>query len=215
MSCEARTYFLLSVPTIDNMTAPRDWNPHAPFCNQCAHWNLDDREFTVSIEQVKIRPEPLTLIFGLNVTLIHHELFESLGSYDAFKTFKFGRIKLGNGKIEPNWKIVYHSFINILRGTKTGMVGDTFKVSSCLVCNRATYFAMGKRHLGERPRSGEHVFPSSFGELIVDDIALARIDRARWKKLKVIPLPVLDKPLDGLPNNLWSEEALKKFLPNG
>jgi hypothetical protein len=209
-----RNYYLLSCPTMDPLTAPKGWNTNAPLCKNCGHWNLNEQEFTIHIEQNKIRPEPLAGIWRVNCTLIHHELLERLGSYDAFKAFRFGRIKLGNGEIEPNWRLVYHSFINIDRGSKSGRPDGTFG-GTCLVCGSKTYFAMGKPYLGEPPRGGDHVFPSMFGQLIVDDIALARIDRTRWKKLKVTPLPILDKPLDGLPNNLWSEEALKKFLPNG
>jgi hypothetical protein len=209
-----RRYYELQCPTNDNMTALPSLNSESSLCSRCRSLMPGMSMSPIVVEQTSVKPVPLAMIAPYpRLTVIHRDLYDQLGGDDGFRSFQKGILIFSDGTKPVDYLLIYHQFENFVRGDKMGHVDLKFELKKCPSCGIPLYSGWGKVYLGEVPRGGSHVFPASYGTLIVDDIALNNVDRDRWKKLKIRELLVLDKPLDGLPNSLWDEATIDRYLP--
>ncbi len=144
--------------------------------------------------------KPLEL--GVKTGLVWNEFLAPIPKEIVKRDLWLGSVIGPDGNPMDDWSTFRGRYKLYVRGTK-GIINSRgtreIETHPCGTCGFVHYFAMGKRHLYPRPPEDADIFQASYYGLIFRSSVFHLLDIKRWKKaLYVTPIPVLDKPLDGV-----------------
>jgi hypothetical protein len=132
----------------------------------------------------------------MGLTVAPRDFLDDLGRDLVERELHVGKV-IGDGTLLPDWLCFHPRQRIIVRGTTRAAT------RTCGTCGRDVYTAWERDNLCPPPPSHAHlVATTTGGSLVVTGDVLAKIDRAKWKRLKAKRLDVLDQPRDGLPRVL-------------
>ena len=133
------------------------------------------------------------MIAGTGVGAGKRALFEQLGLEVVLDHLYLGRLLKDDGATPFPEMVTYHGkYPIIVRGeTHAGY-------RRCDACHRLIYSALEDGYLYPQPDLSVEIFDAGQGELVVTERIASRVDVAKWRGLKLVELPVLESPRDGL-----------------
>lgn len=161
-------------------------------CGGCAAPKPGTGRIDIVLEDSRLGPVALNMVSGTSVGVAHRPLLEELGWNAVSRDLWLGAVQRDDGKVFEDWVAFHGRHRIIVRGKELA----NYRV--CNECHRAVYFAKDDGYLYPAPTPDVDVLDAGTGLLVVTNrlFDLASVG-SRWHGLKVIELPVLDKPLDG------------------
>jgi hypothetical protein len=171
--------------------ARREW-----LCPGCLSIREGTGPLDVEIEEKRPASAPLQVVWGMGLTVAPRDFLDALGRDLVERELHVGKV-IGDGKLLPDWVCFHPKQRVIVRGTTRALT------RRCGTCGRDVYSAWEEDNLCPPPPPQARLMATATGgSLVVTGDVLAKIDRAKWKRLKAKRLDVLDEPRDGLPRDL-------------
>jgi len=167
--------------------ADRTWR-----CTGCAAPKPDVKSIDAHLES-KPRDKPLNFAYGDAVTVIYLPFLQKFPQALVDRDLYVGRVYGPKGKLIPDWATIHGRKRLIIRGT------DDAGVRRCDECGRDVYFSLDGLFLYPQPPDDVAIFEVAGGAgLIVREELFNTIDIGKWHTLRILRLPVIDPPPDGL-----------------
>jgi hypothetical protein len=138
------------------------------------------------------RDKPLNFINGTSLTVIYKPFLDQFPAEAVARDLILGSIYGPRGRLLTDWVTLRGRKEVIIRGSKDA----GYRI--CTDCGRKVYFAMDREYLYPALPLETDIFErSGGGGIVVSTRASSGIDLSPYRRLDVIDLPVLDRPLDG------------------
>jgi len=136
---------------------------------------------------------PLNIVSGCGVALGRRSFLTRFGEERVAQHLRLGEVRGPDDQLVPDWVTFIGRHLLFVRGSKDA------QHRVCSDCGQNLYFGMGKRYLYPQPPKGVDLFQSHLWGLIVPGYIGEMLGIDESDGVWIEKLPVLDKPLDGLP----------------
>jgi hypothetical protein len=143
------------------------------------------------VQQRKPAPAPISPVWWFGRSLMRIDFLMSLGEDRVRAALSLGTAFGPNGQVLSDWVTVNGPSKLVLRGS-----GTHAGYRRCDECGQLIYSAASRLYLCPKPRTQSPIILEHFS-LVVSASVLEGLDRTKWPRLAVDPLPILDAPLDG------------------
>jgi hypothetical protein len=151
------------------------------------------------VETVNVRVQerkisgPLNFVNGCGVALARRSFLSRFGDDRIARCLGVGEVRGPENQLILDWVTFIGRRVLFVRGSKNA------QYRTCSLCGRNLYFAMGKKYLYPHPPKDIELFQSHLWGLIVPRQVGETTGIKESDGVWIDKLPVLDKPLDGLP----------------
>jgi hypothetical protein len=192
-------WYLLVTLTDDEANTSREWDREfrRQYSFPCGHYDFSAWIDPIPVED-KGEKVPLNFVRRPMVYFMRQELIDVL-SPELEQHLTLGRLTDSSGHVIDDVRTLYSKNLVQLRG------GPKSWSWICPACHQLIYSV----HWDEKPyllASELPIGPIAMGEgpeIIVNDELRERLAGRKWKKLRIVALPVRDAPIDGFPLDLW------------
>lgn len=147
---------------------------------------------------------PLNVIFGPAILFARLDLLEALGK-DFDKFISLGKLYYRSGEILKQYRTIGACDPLQIRGEPNS------KRHFCSQCETFRYYALGNLYILKKDLTGQPLYYETQGGFVVNEEIRQHLRSRHWDKLYIDEIPVLDKPKDGLPEDL---KTLNIILPH-
>lgn len=187
-------YYQVNALTDDPAAPAKAWYDSFIQAHPCLHWN-PEVAVDVILDDLG-ESAALTVVAAVGVRLARLDLLEVLCD-DVGQYLTLGKVHSSDGKLINNYRTI-------------GAVDRTLEIRGgpestrqfCKICKQFLYYPMGSRYIVESNLTGQALYYASLGPLVIRQDLLARVDGRTWDKVEILEIPVIAKPLDGLPADL-------------
>lgn len=160
-------------------------------CPECGwvYFHLHRQPIHAKMDQIP-RRRSIGLISFMALGIIHARLLDVLSKH--MDDFAFGDVYNERDEVVRDYRTFYSSTYIEPRGQS----GSTWR--TCPGCSRVMYSWKGEPYVLSKDLDDRHVYHDVICSVYVDEYLASAIDWRKFKDLKLVPFPVLDRPLDGL-----------------
>ena len=161
-------------------------------CTDCCSVRTRTAAIDISVQESEREiTKPLSFVSGFGLGLIHNDFLDLLEKSAVQKSLLLGNVFCKGGRRHTSFSTYIARSTIIVRGT------DEAAYRQCKSCGRIAYFAMGRKYLYPAPDPAVEIF-EDYASLVVKQSVAAKIDKKKWRSLRVEILEVADKPFDNL-----------------
>jgi len=166
-------------------------------CAECGSVKPFAGPVEVQVEGAVPRRQPISSAGEATVILVRWDFLRDLGIEVVERDLLIGKVFDERGDIMSEWASCIGRQKVIVRGS------EHVAHRQCGECGRNLYFAMGDPYLFPAPPEDVDILDGGRFEFVLKSYLVDRIDRSKWQRIDVGPLPVVTAPIDALGDLTW------------